>query len=198
MTKQLPAELNDIDSIFKFWVDTPSNMQREIMMINKYAKLCDHITEFGFGLGRSAASIMVTRPKTFISYDIRDYGPRKLFEEIALKENVNFKFILGDTSKVEIEPTEMIFIDSWHTFEHKELEFKLHCKNVSKYILLHDTRTCGNKGEDGSTPGFIQAIRNFLEREKNWYVKEIQYDGNGITVLSCLNKKEAIPLSDLR
>jgi len=194
----LPTHYRDIDSIYKFWCDTPSNMMKEIQTIYKYASECKHITEFGFGIGRSGSAILAARPKTYISYDIRDYGPRKLYEDIASNLNIDFRFILASSIEIDIESTEMIFIDSWHTFDHKTKELERHNFNISKYILIHDTRTCGHVGEDGSKPGYLQAIRNFLLKYENWYLKEIKQDGNGIVVLSCIEGYKKLTIDSLR
>jgi len=189
---------NNIDDIYNFWCYTPSNMIKEIQTIHQYALECNHITEFGFGLGRSGSAILAARPKTYITYDVRDYGPRHLYENIAIDLGIDFRFILASSIEVDIEPTEMIFIDSWHTFDHKTKELNRHNANISKYILIHDTRTCGYVGEDGSEPGYLQAIRDFLLKHENWYLKEIKQDGNGIVVLSCLEGYRKLTIDSLR
>jgi len=177
-----------INDVYKHWCDTPSNMQNEIRTIHRYACMCKHITEFGFGVGRSGSAILAAKPKKYITYDVRDYGPREQYKKLAEFEELDFEFILGDSTEVEIEPTEMLFIDSWHTFKQKTIELSKHVKKVSKFILIHDTRTCGHRGEDGTEPGYLQAIKNFLLTNENWYLLEIDQTGNGICVLSCMDE----------
>ena len=56
--------------------------------------------------------------------------------EIAKDNNVEYNFILEDTTKVKIEPTELLFIDTDHTYEHLKKELSLHSSKVSKWIII--------------------------------------------------------------
>jgi hypothetical protein len=40
---------------------------------------------------------------------------------------------------VEIERTDMLFIDTWHKYGQLSEELRMHSPNVDKYIVLHDT-----------------------------------------------------------
>lgn len=86
--------------------------------------MIDHITEFGVECGRSLFTFMLAKPKRLISYDIipiEQYGiERKDLKQLALENNIDYDFITGDTTKIEIENTDLLFIDTLHTYDQYE------------------------------------------------------------------------------
>jgi hypothetical protein len=95
----------------------------------------------------------------------------------------NFKFVTGDSLNADIEPTEMLFIDTESTAPRLlgELE-KSHTK-VSKFIAIHRTDTFGEYGPDGG-PGLRPALRQFLKAHGEWFVYKSYKNNHGLTVLA--------------
>ena len=95
-----------------------------------------------------------------------------------------------------VHETDMLFIDTVHSYERANAELKQFGKQVRKFIVFHDTATRGNglKGEDGGK-GILHAIREFLGDNPEWFIKshtELQY---GLTVLSKVPEhKPATPI----
>lgn len=95
---------------------------------------------------------------------------------------------VGDTLKITIEPTDLLFIDTLHTARHLKAELERHGDPmvglVHKYLVFHDTETFGMRSEDGTEPGLRAAIRWF---QKNtfplWGVKYDYSNCNGLVVL---------------
>lgn len=156
------------------------NVKEHLPILRDYAQKVNHITEFGFGGGWSGSAFMMARPKRYISYDINvDRKMANLFGSVGL----NFTVIQADTSKIEIEPTELLFIDSLHTYTHLKKELELHADKVRKWIIMHDTQTYGRTGQDKQSPGLMDAIEEFIDSNPNWVIKEIRTNCHGLTIL---------------
>lgn len=111
---------------------------------------------------------------------------------------INYTFLLADVLNIEIEQTDLLFIDTLHTYNQLNSELKKHNSKVNKFIILHDTETFGYKDEpiyshasnivkniNSSKVGLMNAINDFLESEdgKNWKIKELFKNNNGLCVL---------------
>lgn len=146
-----------------------------------------HITEMGVrhGFG-STAAFLLARPRKLVSYDIEPCVNQDIFAEAA---ETPWVFIQGSSLDVEIEPTDLIFIDTKHTYEQLRQELDLHHAAVSRYIVLHDTVSFGARGEDGSTPGLFQAALEFLLKNADtWRLKEHYTNCNGLMVMERIVK----------
>lgn len=96
------------------------------------------ITEFGPFQGCSTAAWLYLRPKKFTTVDRGIALNLEIFKQAAEEINVEFNFIIADDLKIEIEPCELLFIDTVHTEEHTFKELELHADKVSKYLVFHD------------------------------------------------------------
>jgi hypothetical protein len=166
--------------------DTSLNAYEHYPTLKKYAEECNHVTEFGSQFCFSTYALMAGKPQRLISYDIvtveRCGIDRNYLKELASENGVNFDFIEGDTKEIEIEETDLLFIDTHHTYAHLKIELHLHHNKVKKYIILHDTTTFGDIGEDGSM-GLWLAVVEFLSENKQWTVHQRFTNNNGLTVL---------------
>ncbi len=151
-------------------------------VIREWGAKVSHITEFGVRTGNSTcaflAGLIDRGGGIYRGYDISPYA----LEGDWPKEipGVDFKYIEADTAKLpEIEPTELLFIDSCHTRDHVLAEFMHHTK-VSKYILMHDTADAWTAIGGG---GPLQARGVFLATHPEWkLILDLQYS-NGLSVL---------------
>ena len=100
--------------------------------------------------------------------------------------------MLGDTTNIEIEETDLLFIDTLHEYEQIKKELELHGNKSRKYIIFHDTecfkfRNERNPDVYGQTKedklGIVPAIMEFLELNPHWKVHEVFTNCNGLTVL---------------
>lgn len=157
-----------------------TDINRHLPMLSYLANNVRHITEFGIREGHSTVALAYGHPQEMVSYDI-EMPPINLIE--MLKIELNYKFFIGNSIEVEIEPTDLLMIDSYHTYEHLTKELTLHAGKVGKYIVIHDTITFGTIGEDGSRPGLLAAIREFLQSNPEWKFHYHSNLNNGLTVL---------------
>lgn len=146
--------------------------------------MCNHVTEFGVRWVVSTWALLAGKPSTMVSYDIH-YHPNILKTiEVANKNGINFSFVIGDTLKINIESTDLLFIDTLHTYEQLKGELTLHGNKSQKFIIMHDTTKYAHVGMDGKPIGLVDAIDEFILDNKQWKIKEIRSNNNGLTVLS--------------
>jgi len=169
----------------------PSDIHRLLPILKSYAEKCKHITELGVRSVISTWAFLAARPEKLISVDLDNpekHGTDLQSVYTAAKEiDVNFQFIEGDDLKLELEETDLMFIDTYHEYSHLIKELTQLSNKVRKYIILHDTVIFGAIGEDGG-PGLLKAITEFLRNNKEWKIAEQFYYNNGLTVLE-KNKK---------
>ncbi len=179
----------------------------ELYMLRDYAQRCHRVTEFGvhdctstWWLLAGLAEIPPGSggPARLTSYDIGITSkpwpghPGAIESEVekvaqAAKESgIDYRFVLGDTLKVEIEETDFLFIDSCHTYRHLKQELALHSGKVRKYLGFHDTSVFAERDEAGVPPGIWPAIEEFLAANPQWHLKDRLTNFNGITVLEHL------------
>jgi len=172
---------------------TPSDINEHLAVLKRYTEECDHVTELGVRGIVSTWAFLVGKPKRLVSIDINHPGDIEPvgsanwhdLEEVyvaAKQLGVDFEFIKGDDLKIDLEDTDLMFIDTLHTYEQLSKELKqLSCK-AGKYIILHDTVTFGSKGETGGR-GLLQAVSEFLKSNKDWKIVEQFFNNNGLTIL---------------
>ena len=178
------GSLDGIEAQYLVFRDTPSDFNEHMAILRSYAERVSRVTEFG--VGRSSWALLHARPDRLRCYDIGyDLYKRGLPEILKLGRDigVDVEFILGSTLEIEIEPTDLLFIDSLHTYAHLTQELTKHAGKVCRYILLHDTETFGPRGEDGLEPGLAGAVEDFLAKDIEWKMRDRLKNNNGLTIL---------------
>ena len=162
---------------FNFSKYEESDINQHIETMHKYANECNHITEFGVRTGVSTWAWLASRAQVIRCFDIQNVSNNLKFHYESAKETKkDFTFTCVDTAadKLDIEKTDLLFIDTNHTYEQCSKELKIHSHKVNKYLIFHDTVLC---------PDLNKAIEEFLKDNLNWKVKEIFTNNNGLTVL---------------
>lgn len=157
----------------------------------RLARKCSHITEIGVrnaisttALYYGLASNIQVKHRKLVCYDITDCTSAcNPFKEYSELDGIppKFEFIKGDSLKINIEKTELLFIDSFHSGHQLGLELDRHSKQVERWIALHDTVTYGETGEDGKR-GLQSAIDDFIA-QSNFELMSHSDEQNGFTVL---------------
>ena len=179
-----------IDNVYGHLCVTPSDINEHLPTLKRYAEEVEHVTEMGVRWIVSTWAFLSGKPKKLISIDIKHpnkFGANLSVVEKAAKEsNIDFSFIEGSTLEMQIEKTDLLFIDTLHTYTQLTKELELHSKNVNRYIALHDTTTFSLKDEQpqqSSKVGLKLAISEFLEKNKDWKMIEEYTNNNGLTIL---------------
>ena len=177
-----------VDNEYYKVISTKSDISEHLEKLKKYADRCDHITEFGVRYGNSTIALMASRPQKMISYDVNFPAKQSLLKDITKNSKINWKFKRQSSLKCNIEKTDLLFIDTYHSYEQLSLELDRHSSKVKKYIIIHDTTTFGYKDEENTKPrspksGLVPAIDKFLKNNKDWARESVDYFNNGMTYL---------------
>jgi hypothetical protein len=163
-----------------------SDIQQHLDGLSDLAAQCRHVTEFGVRTGNSTVALLAglaahEQPAKLISYDI---NPHQIPRVPVIPPQLTWDFRRADTSQVEIEPTDLLFIDSRHTNQQLAAELK-QAPRVRHFLAFHDTVTFGSRGEDGLL-GLSAALWAFLSTEegRHWTVRSHNPENNGFLVLS--------------
>jgi len=178
---------------------TPSDINEHIPTMLKYGQECDHITEMGVRGILSTWAWLACAPKNkFIAYDLYDPshwgGDIQAVKDIAKSYGINFEFIKADILNIDIEPTDLLFIDTWHHYNQLKAELEKHSDKVRKYICFHDTTSYEHRSEPTTSENSFQekltegkglwdAITEFLDKNKEWKLKERFMNNNGFTII---------------
>lgn len=163
----------------------PSDIHEHCPTLHALARKCRHVTELGTRAGHSTLAFLHAQPEQLISYD-RDAWPHcALLEELA--ERTTLVFQRADVLEVEIEPTDLLFIDTWHVYEQLQRELQLHAHKAQRYIVLHDTTTFAEQGETAGHRGLWPAIEEFLALD-TFRLKKRYKNNNGLTVLEAVQR----------
>lgn len=164
---------------------TPSDINEHLPILKKYAEECEHITEMGVRWVVSTYALLMGKPKKMISYDINGISWKPIAEMV--KGTTDFEFKVANTLDLEIEETDLLFIDTLHNYNQLKGELSLHGNKSKKYIIFHDTTSFEWIGESyiGKTNeiGIWPAIQEFLEQNSNWELHEKYTNNNGLTIL---------------
>jgi hypothetical protein len=177
---------------------TPSDINEHMPTIIKYGNECETITEMGVRGIFSTWGWLACAPKKLTCYDIHDPskwgGDIQSVYDTADAYGLNFEFKIADVLKIEIDDTDLLFIDTWHAYDQLRQELKLHSSKVKKYICFHDTTSYEfvdeSKGHENtwdgqsSGRGIWPAIEGFLDENKDtWVLKERFKNNNGFTII---------------
>ncbi|VTS05327.1 DUF6171 family protein [Tuwongella immobilis] len=186
-------EFASIEDWFTHARDTKSDINQHVETLRRYASEAEHVTEFGVRAGVSTVALLAGQPKRLVSYDVN--GTAEIEHLQRLKGTCDFEFRIGDSRTVDLEPTDLLFIDTKHTAEHLWAELQNAKGKVRRWIILHDTEIFGSKGEDGS-PGLMPAVQRWTRENREWTVIRHETHNNGLTVLSC-DSRDKQPLPNL-
>lgn len=193
--KENDTIMEKIINLYNEKVTTKSDINEHLPVLRKYAEECEHITELGCRNVVSTYAFLAAKPKTLVSVDI-DPCPVELADLLAKENSITFRFIKANDLDITLEKTDLLFIDTLHTYEHLSKELALHAPNVKKYIIMHDTEVFGYKDYYGDKKygttgkvGLQPAIKEFLEKNKSWTLHEELKNNNGLTILKKINNR---------
>jgi tetratricopeptide (TPR) repeat protein len=177
---------------YKKACETFSDISENLPILFELAKECSHVTEMGVRTGVSTRAFLNT-DVILRSYDLYiDDEVNSLFSK-AKEFDKDVSYTKADVLNIEIEETDLLFIDTWHCYDQLKQELAIHPKKVKKYIAFHDTHTFGVKGENYSITtdngykedplGLLPAIIEFLIENPEWKFKIHKTNNNGLSVI---------------
>lgn len=174
-----------LEEEYKILCDRYSDINDALPALRHYASLCRTVTEFGIRDVVSTVALLVAQPERLISYDIGLNLPRLEYVH-SLRGRTDFRYYRGDTLKIDIEPTDLLFIDTLHTYGQLSRELLRHAGKVVQYLIFHDTtgfRFTDEVQTDTVTKGLWRAIEEMMDRERCWEIVFELESGFGLTVL---------------
>jgi hypothetical protein len=163
---------------------TPSDINEHLPLLSLLAAQCQQVTEFGVRTGCSTLAFLHglrTKRATLRSYDINDQFD--VFKTMRPHTKTDWVFSVCSTLAIsQIEPTDLLFIDTLHRYDQVRQELALHGDAARRWIVFHDTETFGVTGDDGGE-GINRAIDEWLVLEPQWRVVYRTHRNNGLTVI---------------
>jgi hypothetical protein len=152
-------------------------------VLYELAKECETIVEMGVRTGVSTRAFLNT-DAALLSIDIKKNTTVEKLFALADTSGKSCQYMIGDVLKIEIPETDLLFIDTLHTYEQLTQELKLHGNKAKKYLIFHDTHTFGVSGENGiDKRGLVPAIIEFVIANTHWKFHIHKTNNNGLTVL---------------
>jgi hypothetical protein len=154
--------------------DAESDINEHLPTLREYALKCKHVTEFGVREGESTKAFLST-PTTFRAYDLYETEAARSLFNLAKQANKDVEYIIVDIMSVDIEDTDLLFIDTYHLYDHLTAELKKHGNKARKYIILHDTKNAQSE--------LAPAIIEFMADNLHWQIELNKINNNGLLVL---------------
>lgn len=176
-----------LEEIYNEKCVSQSDINEHLPTLKRYAEDCEHITEMGVRWVVSTFAFMMGQPKKLISFDIdplENWGIKtEDLVSLANENGIDFEFKIANTLDLEIEETDLLFLDTDHTYNQVKGELSIHGNKSKKYIIFHDTTSFEFSGMNGDTIGIWPAIEEFILENPHWSVHERFTNNNGLTIL---------------
>ena len=176
-----PTASEELRCMFVEACARPTDIHQLLTVMRDTASGCKHITEMGVGTGQSTLAWLIVQPDKLVCYDLGFQDCVHTLERVCGR--TDFRFYLGHSFYVDIEPTDLLFIDTNHNYSQIKEELRLHAEKVSRFIVMHDTTTFADHSEDNLPPGMWQAIEEFLAAHPEWTLMTRFHHNNGLTIL---------------
>jgi hypothetical protein len=173
------ADASSIEDAYLLAASTTSDINEHCPTLREWAAKCGDVTEFGVRYGVSTVAL-AAGAKRLTSYDLVRQGDVTHIERLA---GDRFRFITGDSLTADIEPTDLLFIDTRHNATQLRAELARHAPKVRRAIALHDTQIYGERGDDGAE-GLLVALRDFLAANPQWFIAHHASHNFGLTIVS--------------
>jgi len=174
--------MNQIEQVVEFFRSNTPDINEHLDTLTRLAEECEAVTEFGFRWGASASALIKGKPAKFTTYDlVIPIECRDLIN--SAKGETWTQFNEASILDVEIEPCDLLFIDTLHTYKQLKQELEKHAEKAKKYLVFHDTHTYRHKGEDGTEKGLYDAIQEYIADHPHWIIHFDHQNNNGLLAL---------------
>ena len=166
--------------------NTPSDFNEHVPILRDLAAQCEHVTEFGTRHGVSTVALVAAQPRVVVTVDKACAGCHIGFL-MAVAGETDLRLVQADSLEIDIEPTDLLFVDTFHSADQLFAELSKHAKQARRFIALHDTEAPWGYADEGGTPG--GGIRAGLarwqatEEGQRWQMIEDRKNNHGFAVL---------------
>jgi glycosyltransferase involved in cell wall biosynthesis len=188
MLPQPPGGLS-LQEVFKWTESQPRDLNEHMEAIKRLAAKCDHVTEIT-KRRESTVAILAAKPKRVISYQSeKDTLVTHTLHQVLSQEvgDVTWTSHVGDSLEINIEETDMLFIDSIHNAERVKAELDRHGDKVNRFIVFHDVVTYGKVGDNGKE-GLAYGIGEWAREHPEWFVAYLAPNQHGLLAIGRLEE----------
>lgn len=204
--EKCPLTCTCIDRAYIKACHTASDINEHLPSLHDYASEILHVTECGVRTAVSSwafAKALQRRPGSkLVQVDLGTSKEREEFARVVKEHGLNLIFYQQSDLECPLEPTHLLFIDTLHVYGQLKRELSRWHNEVSSYIVMHDTTIDEHDGEvrrsnldvnnlssitgipkNELMQGLSRAIREFLEENLQWELREKKTNNNGLTIL---------------
>ena len=172
----------DFEQLYQQACIQQTDIHEHLPVLSDLASQCSHVTELGVGTAQST--------RAFLRHDIEihsyEYAPLPGIEDFfkqCKESGRNVTLHIADTRSITIDPTDMLFVDSLHSYDQVFTELTLHAPQVRKFIGFHDTTLFEFRDEfDPNGRGIWPAIEDYMKSHPEWEFVERRTNNNGLTI----------------
>ena len=191
---------------YDFARQAPTDIYEHVPVLCSLSRECSTVVEIGLrtmvstwgllqGLSENPAP-----SRSYLGIDLNS-PPRATLEHakyLAESNGIDFDFWQANDKDITIEATELLFIDTLHTYCHLTYELEKFSPVVTKYIAMHDTSAPWGELDDNqyegdyseypaeydrTKRGLWAAVEDFLKRHPEWVLHERRLNNHGFTIL---------------
>lgn len=201
-----PAVIHPVDSRYETLCRVQSDINEHLPVLRELASKCSSVVEIGMRSMVSTAGLLqglAENPDPFRSYvgidiSLPPFSTLQQSRQFADEQGFSFAFWHDNDMNIEIPETELLFIDSLHTYCHLSYELEKFAPSVSKYIAMHDTSAPWGDADDSDYKGdyteypakynrqkrgLWPAVVDFLASHPEWRLQERRLNNHGFTIL---------------
>ncbi|MGB8468312.1 MAG: hypothetical protein WCE21_04865 [Candidatus Babeliales bacterium] len=201
-----PKAIHELKKIYMYNCKNPSDICEHLPALYALARECSSVVEIGVRSMVSTWALLYglasnkSCSKKYIAIDL-NYPPSDgLTKATQLAQNcgIHFEFLQANDMNIDVNNTELLFIDSLHTYCHLLYELEKFSPKATKYIALHDTsepwgliNDCEYTGDYSEYPahfdctknGLWPAVQDFLAKHPEWALHKRYLNCHGLTIL---------------
>ena len=177
--------MDTIDDVFDVVKAIPRDLDQHMDTLKELSSKCSHVTEIS-KRKESLIALAAGKPEKIVSHNIEMNTILEHVEKVSTDTVIERSF-LKSVEVDSIEKTDLLFIDTVHTYDMMLDELTKFAPSVKRFIVARGTQSNGEIGEDGGR-GILYALRFFMEKNPKWSVIEHHEHQYGITVLARLKK----------
>lgn len=172
--------MSDLDLLFQEHCNKPGDINEHLPVLKELASCCNSVTEFGIRHGTSSVGLLAGLPSRYRGVDVNE--PGAIFAkaaELARHQGVNISVRIGSTLEIpEIDETDLLFVDTVHTYDQVTGELTRHAHRVRRFLVFHDTV---------SHPEVFRAVESFMASSPEWALEFNVRNNNGLAMLKRTN-----------
>ena len=177
------AKEQTLEKWYKAAAATPSDFHEHMETLRALAAACGSATELSWW-GKPADAAMALGVGATGRFTSVAPNGKSQWAKLGEWFGNRFSGVQADPHRADIEPTDLLFVDTQHTARALYGLLEKHAVKTQKYIVVHCTETFGETGDVPNEPGVLHALRRFCHQHPEWVVKRRDRNNHGLMVLS--------------